>query len=215
MLYTIIHSIIPLPLDLENDLIIQLISSLSQTKLKNEEENNDERNIPLINPINLTIINNPDKSICLNKLNYNNNSFNYYNNNICNNNDEFIKKYMYIPPITINAETILNIYNINNIDDFVNYINNNLEYENINFYKINRILKAWVRINFDNLELYLNIIENLYLKILYKNFDIEQNLDLEKNIKDYIKYWIKKNNNNMFKLDLLNDIIEYYNKYIE
>jgi hypothetical protein len=122
---------------------------------------------------------------------------------------------MYIPPITINAETILNIYNINNIDDFVNYINNNLEYENINFYKINRILKAWVRVNFDNLELYLNIIENLYLKILYKNFDIEQNLDLEKNIKDYIKYWIKKNNNNMFKLDLLNDIIEYYNKYIE
>ncbi len=49
---TIIHSIIPLPLDLENDLIIQLISSLSQTKLKNEEENNDEQNIPLINPIN-------------------------------------------------------------------------------------------------------------------------------------------------------------------
>jgi hypothetical protein len=51
-LITIIHSIIPLPLDLENDLIIQLISSLSQTKLKNEEENNDEQNIPLINPIN-------------------------------------------------------------------------------------------------------------------------------------------------------------------
>lgn len=49
---TIVHSIIPLPLDLENDLIIQLISSLSQTKLKNEEENNDEQNIPLINPIN-------------------------------------------------------------------------------------------------------------------------------------------------------------------
>jgi len=51
-LITIVHSIIPLPLDLENDLIIQLISSLSQTKLKNEEENNDEQNIPLINPIN-------------------------------------------------------------------------------------------------------------------------------------------------------------------
>lgn len=172
---------------------------------------------PLINPIDLTIINNPNKSICLNKLSYNNNNFNYYN--ICNDNDNdnFIKKYMYTPPITINPETLLNIYNINNIDEIIDYIDNNLKDKSINFNKINRILKCWMRINLNNIKLYLNIIQKIHIKMLYAYNDIkDSDSDLEKNIKDYIEYWIKKNNdNNVFKLDLFFDIITYYEKYIK
>ena len=175
------------------------------------------KNTNLINPINLNIISNPNNLICVNKLNYNNNNFNYYNNNsICNNNDDFIKKYMYIPPITISPETILNIYNMNDINDIIDYVDINLK--NKNFFQINRLLKCWIRINLHNLQLYLNIIENIYLKILYVYLNINTNLDLdfEKIIKDYIKYWIKKNNDNtVFKLDLFIDIIEYYKKYIK
>ena len=120
---------------------------------------------------------------------------------------------MYIPPITINSETLLNIYNLNNIEDIINYIDNNLNKKIINFYHINRILKCWIRTNFNNLNTYLNVIQKICIKMIYAYFYIEQNTDIEKDINDYIKYWIKKNNDiNIFTLDLFIDIVIYYKK---
>jgi hypothetical protein len=121
---------------------------------------------------------------------------------------------MYIPPVTINSETLLNLYNMNNIDDIINYIDNNID--NNKLRQIIRLLKCWIRINLNNLQLYIHIIENIYIKILCKYFNIKKDLDLENNIKDYIKYWIKKNNNNtVFNLDLFYDLVIYYKKYIK
>jgi hypothetical protein len=49
--------------------------------------------------------------------------------------------------------------------------------------------------------------------MIYSFFKIEQDINIEKDINDYIKYWIKKNNNiNIFSLDLFMDIIVYYKK---
>lgn len=170
----------------------------------------------IINPLNGTIINNSNNTICLNKLNYNNtnNKFNYYNLNKCNNNDEFIKKYIYIPPINITSETLLNIYNLNNIEDIINFIDDNLKNKNVNYYKINRIFKCWIRVNFNNLNIYLIYIEKICIKMIYSFFKIEdEDININKDISDYIKYWIKKNNDiNIFSLDLFMDIIIYYKK---
>jgi hypothetical protein len=103
---------------------------------------------------------------------------------------------------------------MNNIDDIINYIDNNID--NNKLRQIIRLLKCWIRINLNNLQLYIHIIENIYIKILYKYFNIKKDLDLENNIKDYIKYWIKKNNNNtVFNLDLFYDLVIYYKKYIK
>ena len=174
----------------------------------------------ILNPFDLSLINNSNNSVCLNKLNFNNNKFNYYNTNICNNNNNnnFIKKNIYIPPITINSETLLNIYKLNNIDEIETYINNILKEIDINFYHINRILMCWIRINFNNLKIYLNIIERLYIKIIfiYLNINNDRNNDqnIEKKIKKYIKYWIKKNKSDIFRLDLFTDFILYYKKYL-
>jgi hypothetical protein len=172
----------------------------------------------VLNPFDLSLINNSNNTVCLNKLNYNNNKFNYYNTNICNNNNNnnFIKKNIYIPHVTINCETLLNIYKLNNIDDIETYINNILKELDINFYHINRILMCWIRLNFNNLKTYLNIIERIYIKIIYiyLNLDYDDDENIEKKIKKYIKYWIKKNKSDIFRLDLFTDFILYYKKYL-
>ena len=169
----------------------------------------------ILNPLNVNLIDNSDKSICLTKYHFNKNTnkFNYYNLNKCNNNDEFIKKNIYIPPININSETLLNVYNLNNIEDIVKYIDNHLNDKNDNFYHIIRILKCWIRINLNNLNIYINVIQKICIKMFYVYFNIDEDEDIEKDINDFIKYWIKKNNNNnIFDLDLFIDIVKYYKK---
>ena len=57
----------------------------------------------------------------------------------------------------------------------------------------------------------------IYAYIKYFNIDIEwiiekKNININKEIKEYIDYWINKNNNTQFLLNLLTDFINYFIK---
>ena len=64
---------------------------------------------------------------------------------------------MYIPPIGITAQDILNIYKINSIDDIIAL---KIQTNNVHF---NRILNCWIRVNFDTLQIYNKMLEKKYL----------------------------------------------------
>jgi|UniRef100_A0A6C0EFB9 hypothetical protein len=164
---------------------------------------------------------NAENDICLTKYTYNqkNKTFNYYSNYKCKNNiniDEYKNK-LYIPPLGIGSDILLKIYEINSEDSLIDWIENNLDTTNI--LTVNRILNCWIINNLEILKDHHDILIKIYINLImnYSNKNIikliENNkINLNKETKYFIDYWINKYNNNNFKFNLLEDYTNYINK---
>lgn len=118
-----------------------------------------------------------------------------------------ISQNIYNPPIGIFSSDILSIYNIESIDSLYIWIDNNLirniksQYKNdnaqYNINTINRVLKCWIRVNFDILKTnhrFLEKVINKVIEIHYSEEQISNNINnLNKETHDFINYWIDKN----------------------
>ena len=177
--------------------------------IKNENIKNF-KNVLNPEPLQLNKTNNP---VCLTKFNYDNNKLNNNNNYKCNieSNDNY-KKNLYIPPLGISTADILKIYNINSIDSLNDWITDN--FETFNLFTLNRVINCWIRNNLDVLKISNNALESIYSKLIQKQFStsylekLEQN-NINKEIKDFIDYWIEKNNNIDFHFNLFEDLCNY------
>lgn len=117
---------------------------------------------------------------------------------------------MLTPNIIVDNKTILSIYNIDNIQDLSEWVDNNLN--NKPFSNINRILNIWIKININDLKLFNNALVIIIKKIML-NYDKnikEKKIDTE--LKDYIDYWVKKIDDNLFEFNLIYDFKKYLNK---
>ena len=117
---------------------------------------------------------------------------------------------MWVPPIGINSQNILEIYNIETINDLENIIAEMID--NKYNYIVNIIIISWIRKNFETLKKSHAILVKIFTKIfsdieITKN--IIKNLDLSKEIDKFIKKWLEEKNETDFKLDLRNDLINY------
>lgn len=119
---------------------------------------------------------------------------------------------MWVPPIGINSQNILEIYNIETVNDFENMIteldNNN------NLYILNIIIRAWIRKNFETLKKSHAILLKIFTQILLNDniiMDIvkKKNLDLSKEIDKFIKKWLEEKNEKDFNLNLRKDFSNY------
>lgn len=194
--------------------------------LKNDNYKSNE--ISTINPksqiihpvISTLIYNEKNKPLCLTKTHLKNNNIVFTKDYKCNFSENNYKKYLFVPPIGISSNDILEIYNIDSIDSLKSFIDESLnDIDPINKYKIftvNRILNSWIRNNFSTLKLYNNFLEKIYFKLINLIIDFNKinidNDELIKNIKYFIDYWINKNNDNNFKFNLLEDMINYFLK---
>ena len=123
-------------------------------------------------------------------------------------------------PLGILSSDILQMYQINSIDNLLEYIDTNIKSENI--LTINRIVNCWIYSNYNVLKQHNNVLEKIYKKIIYEyikyfNIDMEReierkNININKEIKDYIDSWINKKNTTVFSLNLLSDFINYFIK---
>ena len=113
---------------------------------------------------------------------------------------------MIAPPILIPSNDFLKIHNINNINDLIEYINENV---NENFDYNNRLINCFIRSNYKDLTKNNKILSNIYLK-LFKNYEN----DVIK-INKFIERWFKNNNENSFFLNLGNDLKNYLSKQYE
>ena len=182
--------------------------------IKNEKESLSFKNIniksippnsELIHPVTLhNVINNEDVPICLTKLHIKNNKINFFNKYNCSDNN--YNSYMHIPPVGLSASDLLNIYKISSVNDLISWID-----INTNLFTINRGINAWIRVNYDTLKFHNNILEDIFIKLFnrYKNNLDLNKIDIEKEIKYYIEYWIFNNSDNKFTIDLYNDMIKY------
>jgi hypothetical protein len=181
-------------------------------RIINNNNNNNNNNIiemkpnmQLLHPLTCSWLNteNEKKNIFLTKYDYNNN-FEYFNSNKCKSTKNYID-FLYIPPLGISSDTLLKIYNINDIDSLNNWINDNINI--CNLFTINRILNCWILTNISLIKNHNFFLKNIYLKLLkkFKNIKIKKS-----EFNNFLNRWINKNiNNNIFYIDLFNDLLYY------
>jgi hypothetical protein len=143
--------------------------------------------------------------LCLSKYYLDKNKITSYNINCQPDN----KKYIYTPPIGILSEDLLKIYQIESIDSLNDWIDDNI---GSNILTINRIINAWIKVNYNTLKHNNNVLETIYIKLFHKYILVTDTniINIQKETKDYIDYWINKHNKNEFDLNLFDD----YKKYI-
>jgi hypothetical protein len=122
---------------------------------------------------------------------------------------EQMKSFMALPYINLSINEIIKIYNVESIDDLINWFESNID-KNISFSFINRILNIWIKINYQVVKDFNNIFDDFYFKILKKFFP---KINVTKNqIGSFIKDWLKKKNIDDFIFDLGNEIKDYFQK---
>lgn len=169
----------------------------------------------MMHPISTEWFNNKQNfPLCLTEYFYSDNKLQSFREGKCSNSASQGKynKYMYLPPIGLTSDDLLNIYQIDSIDDLTTYVKNNT---NKNYLTVNRIVNCWIRVNFLTLKNYNNSLEKIYLELVKYKFNnkfLDKITNIEKEIKDFVDYWIGKHNGNEFELNLLDDFANYLNK---
>ena len=165
----------------------------------------------LINPLTLITADNiTEKSCSTNSIN----TIDFINNlsisKVCNENvsKEVIKKNMLFPNININYDYIVKMYNIDNIDSLKNWVESNIE--NKSYFTIERVINSWIITNIDELKFFNNGLVEIIKDVLVKFTKVKE-VHINKELPNFIDYWIKKYSNN-FYLNLFTDFKKYLNK---
>ena len=109
---------------------------------------------------------------------------------------------MLIPSLLIPYDQLLRIYDINNLNDILDFIDNNID---IMLYdSINRILNCWIRFNFLYLKKNNKILCKIYYKIFSKFYTLitSNKIFFDMQTELFLKKWFKKNNKKDFYINL-------------
>jgi hypothetical protein len=174
-----------------------------------------EKDIKILHPITCTLLKSTTSdNICMTKYQNIDDEFNFVGTNVCKDTNTY-GKYLYIPPVGISSEVLLNIYKVNSIESLYNFIEENKT--NMNILTINRILNSWIIINFNNIINHYPLIEQIVELIIgYYNKSIffkikNETIDIKNNIHIFLPKWINKKSKlkYLFKVDLLCDFTNY------
>jgi hypothetical protein len=148
--------------------------------------------------------------ICLTKMYVSDNKLNTFSNYICNGENKY-KQYIQLPPVALNSSNLLEIYDINNIDNLKDWVENNIYV--YNRITLSRVVSCWIINNFDTLKLYKKHLENISIFILIDEYNKRQleKFDYEEDVKQFINDWI--NNYTIDKdSNLLKNLLIHFNK---
>lgn len=105
------------------------------------------------------------------------------------------------PPITIDVESLLLIYNITTIDSLETFIKSDVD-----IVTAKRIFNAWIYFNMKILKDHNNILVSLCLLLLNKYNEYD---NIKKEIKNFIDYWLQELNKDTFNLDIIQELEKY------
>ncbi len=153
-----------------------------------------------LHPLSMNHIeNNTKDNICLTKFKINKNNKKVtdikYNYNCVYNLDNY-SKIMYIPPVGISYNDLLILYDIDDIDSLLRWINHNDKH---NIYTMSRVINSWIKQNFNLVNKYPDILIKI-IKILYNDDELEKFDE-----KLFVKEWLKKNKD-IFYLNFIDDL---------
>ena len=154
--------------------------------------------------------------ICLTKFQILNNETKIINTYKCKNATGDYKSFLFLPPIGLTSDDIIKIYDLESIDRLYSWINENLDGISslssgyVNYLTIVRVVNCWIRVNFETLKNYNNFLVKIVSKLFKFNFGDNFNIpEIDKEIRDYVDYWMNKNSGTEFKLNLIDDFYNY------
>jgi hypothetical protein len=183
---------------------------IQRTSFSGNEVTNVEPNNQLLHPISTQWIDTKNlvNPICLTKFQILNKETSILNNYSCKQPVNNYKSFLLLPPIGLSSDDVLRIYDVDSIDKLYGWLSENIEH--INYLTIVRIVNCWIKVNYDTLKNYNNFLVKIINKLFRFNFGDELVIEqIDKEIRDYIQYWMNKNNGSEFKLSLIDDFMNY------
>jgi len=164
----------------------------------------------VINPLTMLVSKNQKENICTtNQVDF----INFFSNMASNCNEKVsrsdIIKNMLFPSINFNHKYILKMYNISNIDSLKIWTENNINQKSSN--TIFRIINCWINENINDLKLFNNALFDIIKLVLIKFTKIKESI-INKELLNFIDYWINKYDENNFNLNLITDFKNYLSK---
>lgn len=162
-----------------------------------------------INPITLDYFINYDnsKSGCLS------NFLNISNLQTCNKDNKITKEeannIFKSPNPSIDLDILLSVYDITNIDSLIRYID--IYNEQTEFNTINRILNMWIKNNQSDLKKFNKVLFKIIKQITDHHLDLVE-IQVNKELGNYIDYWINDKKNDDFYFDLIHDFKKFLSK---
>jgi hypothetical protein len=193
-------------------------NEFGKESFKSKEINNVNPDNQILHPISSQWINTKNlvNPICLTKFQILNNETKIINTYKCKNGTNDYKSLLFLPPIGLTSDDIIKIYDLESIDRLYNWINEHLDVEpsfssgHVNYFTILRVVNCWIRVNFETLKNYNNFLVKIVSKLFKFNFGDEFNIpEIDKEIRDYVDYWMNKNSGTEFKLNLIEDFYNY------
>ena len=114
-----------------------------------------------------------------------------------------------ISTMNLNNNLLLSFYKISDIDSLKEFIDNNLNFKD--FEEMNRLLNFWILENLKSLKKFNYTLFSIIKKILLKFTKIPEK-HLNKELENYIDYWVNKKNSDDFYFNLIDDFKKYLNK---
>ena len=166
-----------------------------------------ETNNFTFHPITLNLIkNNQPNKICSSELHFINGDIKYTkscsSDNKISSND--IQKFMALPYLNLSSEQMLSIYNIDTIDNMINWIKDKIQ-DDMPFQYVNRIINIWIKYNYNDFVKKNSTLVNLYNILNSKYWFLELS-----NLDKYIVRWFKNKDYNDFSFNLGGDIYRDY-----
>ena len=175
-----------------------------------------QQNESTLHPITLELITNPkQEKYCPTNYYLKNDKIN--KTKLCHKDDHInqnnLIKFMSVPYVYLNPEDLLKFYQINSIDDLKEWFYSNIESKP--FANTNRVINLWIKANLDSKDLdlkdYNNIFDKFFANLLLKE-NIVNKKYIEKDLHNFIDYWINKKNYDDFNFDLISDFKKFLSK---
>jgi hypothetical protein len=167
-----------------------------------------------LHPIKLTIEQNDKIDTCPTKNFYDDFTSSLLWNKKCITHEKLsaseLSKYMAVPYLNLSITYLLKMYNIENIDDLNNWINENI-LENKPYKYINRIINCWIKENLTDLIKNNNILSEIYLKIQKNYWKIKiDDKDFLKKSQKFISKFFKNIDLSNFNFNLGENLLKHF-----
>jgi len=123
---------------------------------------------------------------------------------------EELSSIMEIPPMGLDISSLIDLYKVEYIDDLTEWVINSIG-DAKPFTTINRVINTWIKVNWTKIKKYNNGLEKIFIVLMRYaiDSDVLKNIKLDKEVKEFIDFWVEKHDDDEFIFNLGEDMIKY------
>jgi UV DNA damage repair endonuclease len=110
----------------------------------------------------------------------------------------------------LDISSLIDLYKVEYIDDLTEWVINSIG-DAKPFTTINRVINTWIKVNWTKIKKYNNGLEKIFIVLMRYaiDSDVLKNIKLDKEVKEFIDFWVEKHDDDEFIFNLGEDMIKY------